>query len=248
MPTQKRGFWLFIFSLIPGAGEMYMGFFKQGISIMTLFWGIVAISGGMNLDFTVVFLPVIWFYSFFHVHNLKNLPPEEFYTVEDNYIFHIDQFFRETDKLIKNRKPLAICIIIFGAAILWNSLTEMVFCIIPNEWLSWYIQDLMSHIPPLIIAIFIIWFGICLLTGKLPKDSPKEKRPGVKSSEEHYWQPYRPYQQPKEQPTAPFTQAVTYEQKTEQEAQETSYEELKKPSISPITDEAPTDSSSEEKL
>ena len=97
MPTQKRGFWLFIFSLIPGAGEMYMGFFKQGISIMTLFWGIVAISGGMNLDFTVVFLPVIWFYSFFHVHNLKNLPPEEFYTVEDNYIFHIDQFFRETD-------------------------------------------------------------------------------------------------------------------------------------------------------
>ena len=61
MPTQKRGFWLFIFSLIPGAGEMYMGFFKQGISIMTLFWGIVAISGRMNLDFTVVFLPVLQF-------------------------------------------------------------------------------------------------------------------------------------------------------------------------------------------
>ena len=34
MQKQKRGFWLFIFSLIPGAGEMYMGFKKQGISIM----------------------------------------------------------------------------------------------------------------------------------------------------------------------------------------------------------------------
>ena len=32
MQKQKRGFWLFIFSLIPGAGEMYMGFKKQGIS------------------------------------------------------------------------------------------------------------------------------------------------------------------------------------------------------------------------
>ena len=35
MQKQKRGFWLFIFSLIPGAGEMYMGFKKQGISIMS---------------------------------------------------------------------------------------------------------------------------------------------------------------------------------------------------------------------
>ena len=35
MQKQKKGFLLFISSLIPGAGEMYMGFFKQGISIMT---------------------------------------------------------------------------------------------------------------------------------------------------------------------------------------------------------------------
>ena len=34
MKKQKHGFWVFIFSLIPGAGEMYMGFKKQGISIV----------------------------------------------------------------------------------------------------------------------------------------------------------------------------------------------------------------------
>ena len=45
MQKQKKGFLLFISSLIPGAGEMYMGFFKQGISIMTLFWAIIAIAG-----------------------------------------------------------------------------------------------------------------------------------------------------------------------------------------------------------
>jgi hypothetical protein len=32
----------FIFSLIPGAGEMYMGFKKQGISIMLLCWDLVS--------------------------------------------------------------------------------------------------------------------------------------------------------------------------------------------------------------
>ena len=54
MPKQKRGFLLFICSLIPGAGEMYLGFFKQGISIMTLFWAIVAIAGGFSAEFLVM--------------------------------------------------------------------------------------------------------------------------------------------------------------------------------------------------
>ena len=49
MQKQKKGFLLFISSLIPGAGEMYMGFFKQGISIMTLFWAIIAIAGEQYL-------------------------------------------------------------------------------------------------------------------------------------------------------------------------------------------------------
>ena len=73
MQKQKKGFLLFISSLIPGAGEMYMGFFKQGISIMTLFWAIIAIAGGLNISSLVIFLPVLWFYSFFHVHNLNCL-------------------------------------------------------------------------------------------------------------------------------------------------------------------------------
>ena len=55
MQKQKKGFLLFISSLIPGAGEMYMGFFKQGISIMTLFWAIIAIAGGLNISSLVIF-------------------------------------------------------------------------------------------------------------------------------------------------------------------------------------------------
>ena len=53
MQKQKRGFWLFIFSLIPGAGEMYMGFKKQGISIMFLFWGVFAIGACTGMDWLV---------------------------------------------------------------------------------------------------------------------------------------------------------------------------------------------------
>ena len=118
MQKQKKGFLLFISSLIPGAGEMYMGFFKQGISIMTLFWAIIAIAGGLNISSLVIFLPVLWFYSFFHVHNLKELPEEEFYAIEDNYILHLDRIFQNNIRLSqKHIKIAAILLIVFGVAV-----------------------------------------------------------------------------------------------------------------------------------
>ena len=55
MTNKKSRFWTFIFSMIPGAGEMYMGFFKHGISVMALFWLIVAIATFINLG-ALIFL------------------------------------------------------------------------------------------------------------------------------------------------------------------------------------------------
>ena len=59
MKKQKHGFWVFIFSLIPGAGEMYMGFKKQGISIMLLFWGTIALASITGLEISVIH-PVVY--------------------------------------------------------------------------------------------------------------------------------------------------------------------------------------------
>ncbi len=36
MIKKRNPFLLFLASLIPGAGEMYLGFFRQGLSIMTV--------------------------------------------------------------------------------------------------------------------------------------------------------------------------------------------------------------------
>ena len=33
MNNQKNRFWTFCFSLVPGAGEMYFGLYRQGISL-----------------------------------------------------------------------------------------------------------------------------------------------------------------------------------------------------------------------
>ena len=92
MTKQKHGFLLFLASLIPGAGEMYMGFRKQGVSIMLLFWGVLAFGSITGIGWLIFFLPILWLYSFFNVHNLKSLSEDDFYSVEDTYILHLDQF------------------------------------------------------------------------------------------------------------------------------------------------------------
>lgn len=37
MIKKKNAILTFIFSMLPGAGEMYMGFMKQGVSLMSMF-------------------------------------------------------------------------------------------------------------------------------------------------------------------------------------------------------------------
>ena len=87
---QKGKFLTFCFSLFPGAGHMYLGFMKMGVSVMTLFWGIVMLGVLMNLGILYFILPVIWCYSFFDVINKNSMTEEEFYELEDNYLFNFE--------------------------------------------------------------------------------------------------------------------------------------------------------------
>lgn len=203
MSKQKRGFLLFICSLIPGAGEMYLGFFKQGISIMTLFWAIVAIAGGFSAEFLVIFLPVIWFYSFFHVHNLKELPEEEFYAIEDSYIFHLDQIFSGFHNTSSRQlKAASVLLIVFGAAIVWNGVSDLLYWILP-DFLGGLVQSIMYQIPSIVIGLLIILAGYQILTGKVRSFQKQPEEQEEKTKQEHYWQPYRPYQQPEDAANTP---------------------------------------------
>ena len=193
MQKQKRGFWLFIFSLIPGAGEMYMGFKKQGLSIMLLFWGVFAVGSFTGMDWLIFLIPIIWFYSFFNVHNLKSLSEEEFYSIEDSYVFHMDELAGDISSLVSHhRKLAAILLIILGASILWNNIVDFFYMILPG-----YLADVLGtfayHVPQLVIAVCIILAGIYILTRK--KDELNDKQINSHKEEEHYWTPYRPYQQ-----------------------------------------------------
>lgn len=188
MQKQKKGFWLFIFSLIPGAGEMYMGFKKQGLSIMLLFYSLFAIGASTGMDWIIMFFPIVWFYSFFNVHNLKSLSEEEFYSVEDNYILHLDEFLGNTTVLLtKYRLVVAVLMITFGASILWSGLSDALYWILPNG-LANLLRTIGYMLPQIVLAVCIILGGVYLLKHK----KETEAFHADDLEDEHFWQPYRP--------------------------------------------------------
>ena len=77
MTRKKNKLLTFLWSLIPGAGEMYLGFFKMGTSLMALFLLLLSFSGFLNFYVLSLLSPVVWFYSFF-TQQLNSLPDEEF--------------------------------------------------------------------------------------------------------------------------------------------------------------------------
>lgn len=174
MTRKKSGFLTFCFSLIPGAGEMYMGFMKQGLSVMGVFWGLIFVAAYLNIDQVLFVLPILWCYSFFHVHNLRGMSDEEFYAVEDDYLFHIEQVLPNGKWSKKQNNILAGILIFVGIAVLWHYLSEYMYWLLP-DWIYW---TFVEAIPQIIIAVLLVLAGIMLIRGKkaeLDKEEEKKK-------------------------------------------------------------------------
>lgn len=178
MTNKKNKFFTFCFSIIPGAGEMYLGFYKMGISLMVLFCLCISIAGLFNIPTTMLLAPVICFYSFFHVHNLNALPDEEFYALEDDWLIHIDRdTFVFEDWLKKYRRLVAGVMILFGISILWSNITDIIYRFIrllnlPDSLLR-FLNPVTQAIPQMIVALFIIFLGMKLL--KIKKHDLREE-------------------------------------------------------------------------
>lgn len=176
MTHKNSSLWRFLFSLIPGAGEMYMGFLKAGTSLMALFIFIIFAAATFGFGELVVIDIIVWFYSFFHVHNLAALSDEEFYVVEDKYLFTFDSLtIKEKDFTKNNRKILAIILIIMGVLMTWRGVLYML-----SQFLSWetyiHILNLTDNLPRIIIGIAIITLGIVMIQGKKEELNQAEKK------------------------------------------------------------------------
>lgn len=169
MKKKKNRFWLFVFSLWPGAGHMYIGFMKTGLSFMLGFLLSLAVVAITNIGALAVIPITVYVYAFFHANNIGGLDDEAFSAMEDKYLFgfaDMDQFRLKLDR--KNRNIAAVVLIILGICMLWNVGFGMI-----GDYVGWdnpvirvIYYTLRDDVPRVVIALVIIWIGVRLLRGK----------------------------------------------------------------------------------
>lgn len=169
MKKKKNRFWLFILSLWPGAGHMYMGFMKMGLSFTLGFMILCMIVGVTNIGAFAVLPITLYIYSFFHANNLGGLDDESFMAVEDEYLFGLGSLKNQPVKIDqKVRKAAAVVLIVVGIYMLWNVLFELLrsFFGWDNPVIRAVYYFMRDDVPRAVIGIAIICFGVILLRGK----------------------------------------------------------------------------------
>lgn len=172
MQRKKSRFWSFIWSFMPGAGDMYLGFMKMGVSLMIGFMVLVAITAVTNIGALAVFPVAMWFYSFFHANNLASLDDQAFMAVEDRFLFGLDEWdsieklgSKMTDK---KKKGVAAILIVIGVLMLWQAAFSLLCDIFgwDNVVLRQIYFFMRDDVPRFVVAIAIIWVGLVMIRGK----------------------------------------------------------------------------------
>ena len=96
---------------------------------------------------------------------------EEFYALEDDYLFHLERLLPLEKWSRKQNTILALILIIIGASMLWNYLMDYLNWLLPND-IYWHI---MSDVPQVCIGLLLIFGGLYLIRGKKRELDKKEE-------------------------------------------------------------------------
>ncbi len=166
-PQKKNKLYTFLLSFLPGAAEMYMGFMKNGISLMTVFVLSLIIPSVLHVnDVFIMIAMVFWTYSFFHARNLAACEEDLFVAIKDEFIW--ESFLEGREIKISNptlRKWAAGTMIVCGIVLLWNKIEDMIYPLIPDH-LWGKIAPIISDMPQVALAILIIVIGVRMIKGK----------------------------------------------------------------------------------
>lgn len=166
MRYKRNGFLTFCFACLPGAGQMFLGFMKRGISLMAAFFGTIALAGSLRLDILLFAVPIIWFYAFFDTMNKNSLTVEELNELPDCFLWIEDEDLHLFSRQ-KSRTVIAVALIVIGVysllQMIWNLLGD-VFGRLPY----WVYEGIFYDIPRILFSLIIIIVGIYLIGARKP--------------------------------------------------------------------------------
>ena len=187
----KNGLLTLLFAFIPGAGQMYQGYMKRGLSLILMCCAIGAVA--VLFSPVALFLLVVFMYSFFDTLNLRaqialGKAPE------DDYLVHLDPKDKRLARmLMDSHKLVGWCLIATGALIAYEQIIMNTLGDILWRWGQkapvWRaIYLVMDQLPEVVLCVALILCGIWLVRG--PR--AKKAAPEAAAPEETDFQEYQP--------------------------------------------------------
>ena len=177
---KKNGILTFLFAFVPGAGQMYQGYMKRGLSLITMFCLFIIVGSATGLDALVVGCIVVYMYSFFDTFNLRaqiiaeNAPA-------DDYLVHINwKGKRMQDFMMDSHKLLGWGLIALGGLVAYENIIMRVFGDVMWRWgqnnpVFRAIYLMLDELPQIVTCVALIVCGLWLVRG--PKGKKNRKKP-----------------------------------------------------------------------
>ncbi len=171
----KNGFLTFCCAFIPGAGQMYQGYMKRGLSLILTACLIGMVSSLLNP--VLLLLVVVWMYSFFDTFNLRAQIIADT-APEDDYLIHFDPRDKRLARaLLDSHKLVGWLLIAFGALIAYqnlimNTLGDLVYRWGHSSPVFRALYLVMDSLPDVVVCVVLIVCGVWLVKGPHPAKKP----------------------------------------------------------------------------
>lgn len=171
----KNGLLTLLFAFIPGAGQMYQGYMKRGLSLMLMCCVICVLAALFSP--IAFFLLLVFMYSFFDTLNLRaqialgNAPA-------DDYLVHLDPKDKRLARLLlDSHKLVGWLLIAFGALIAYqnlimNTLGDLVYRWGHSSPVFRALYLVMDSLPDVVVCVVLIVCGVWLVKGPHPAKKP----------------------------------------------------------------------------
>lgn len=183
----KNGILTFLFAFCPGAGQMYQGYMKRGLSLITMFC--VAFGAGTLLEVLYVAMPIVWMYSFFDTFNLRaqigaGTAPQ------DDYLVHINWHDQRMEQfMLDSHKLLGWGLIALGGLVAYENVIMRVFGDVMWRWgqnnpvfRAFYLM--LDELPQIVTCVALIVCGLWLVRG--PKGKKVHRKKAEESEDEDF--------------------------------------------------------------
>ena len=177
---KKNGILTFLFAFVPGAGQMYQGYMKRGLSLITMFCLFIMAGMMTGLDPLIMGCLIVYMYSFFDTFNLRaqivadNAP-------EDDYLVHFNwQDERMQKFMMDSHKLLGWALIALGAMAAYENIIMRVLGDVMWRWgqnnpVFRAIYLMLDELPQIVACVALVVCGLWLVRG--PKGKKNRKKP-----------------------------------------------------------------------